>query len=139
MAKKAVKILKVQAPAGRANPAPPIGPVLGGAGVNIMEFVQQFNDRTKTMTGIIPAVISVYEDRSFDFVLMQPPMTELIKAELKLEKGSGTPNKTKIGHLTQAQIESIAERKMSDLNARSIESASSIVRGTARSMGVTTD
>lgn len=139
MAKKAVKILKVQAPAGRANPAPPIGPVLGGAGVNIMEFVQQFNDRTKTMTGIIPAVISVYEDRSFDFVLMQPPMTELIKAELKLEKGSGTPNKTKIGHLTQAQIESIAERKMSDLNARSIASASSIVRGTARSMGVTTD
>ncbi len=139
MAKKAVKILKVQAPAGRANPAPPIGPVLGGAGVNIMEFVQQFNERTKTMTGIIPAVISVYEDRSFDFVLMQPPMTELIKAELKLEKGSGTPNKTKIGHLTQAQIESIAERKMSDLNARSIVSASSIVRGTARSMGVTTD
>ncbi|TSC65925.1 MAG: rplK [Candidatus Berkelbacteria bacterium Gr01-1014_85] len=139
MAKKAVKILKVQAPAGRANPAPPIGPVLGGAGVNIMEFVQQFNERTKTMTGIIPAVISVYEDRSFDFVLMQPPMTELIKAELKLEKGSGTPNKTKIGHLTQAQIESIAAHKMSDLNARSIESASSIVRGTARSMGVTTD
>ncbi len=139
MAKKAVKTLKIQAPAGKANPAPPIGPVLGGAGVNIMEFVQQFNERTKDKTGIIPAVISVYEDRSFDFVTMEPPVAELIKEELKLEKGSGVPNKTKIGNLTQEQVEKIAQRKMTDLNAKSIEAASQIVRGTARSMGVTAD
>lgn len=138
MAKKVVKVVKVQAPAGRANPAPPIGPVLGGAGINIMEFVQQFNDRTKDKSGIIPAVISVYEDRSFDFVTMEPPMAELIKEELKLEKGSGVPNKTKVGSLTDKQVKKIAERKMPDLNAKNIEAASAIVRGTARSMGVDT-
>lgn len=138
MAKKVVKIVKVQAPAGRANPAPPIGPVLGGAGVNIMEFVQQFNERTKDMNGVIPAVISVYEDRTFDFITMQPPVAELIKEELKLEKGSGVPNKNKVGVLTSEQIRKIAERKMPDLNAKSIEAASQIVRGTARSMGVDT-
>lgn len=136
MAKKAVKIVKVQAPAGKANPAPPIGPVLGGAGVNIMEFVQQFNERTKDMKGIIPAVISVYEDRTFDFVTMQPPVAEMIKEELSLEKGSGVPNKTKVGALSEEQIKKIAERKMSDLNAKNIDAAANIVRGTARSMGV---
>lgn len=138
MAKKVVKIVKVQAPAGRANPAPPIGPVLGGAGVNIMEFVSQFNERTKEMQGIIPAVISVYEDRSFDFYTMQPPVAELIKEALKLEKGSGVPNKEKVGSLTSDQVKSIAERKMSDLNAKTVEAAMQIVRGTARSMGVDT-
>lgn len=139
MARKAVKTIKVQAPAGRANPAPPIGPVLGGAGVNIMEFVTQFNERTKEMQGIIPAVISVYEDRSFDFVTMQPPVAEMIKESLKVEKGSGTPNKTKIGSLSDEDVAKIAERKMSDLNAKTVEAAKSIVRGTARSMGVDTN
>lgn len=136
MAKKITKIVKIQAPAGRANPAPPIGPVLGGAGVNIMEFVQQFNERTKDKQGIIPAVISVFEDRSFEFYTMEPPVAELIKEELKLEKGSGVPNKNKVGSITTEQIKKIAERKMPDLNAKKIEAAMNIVRGTARSMGV---
>lgn len=136
MAKKPVKVLKVQAQAGKAVPGQSLGPVLGGAGVNIMEFVQQFNERTKDMQGLIPAVISVYEDRTFDFVTMQPPVSEMIKEELKLEKGSGVPNKTKVGALSPEQVEKIAQRKMSDLNAKSIEAASQIVRGTARSMGV---
>lgn len=136
MAKKVVKVIKIQAPAGKANPAPPIGPVLGGAGINIMEFVQQFNDQTKDKQGIIPAVISVYEDRSFSFVTMEPPVAELIKAELKLEKGSGTPNKAKVGALSEAQARAIAERKMADLNAKNIEAATKMVKGTAESMGV---
>jgi large subunit ribosomal protein L11 len=134
--KKAIKVLKVQAQAGKAVPGQSLGPVLGGAGVNIMEFVQRFNEVTKDMTGLIPAVISVYEDRTFDFVTMQPPVSEMIKEELKLEKGSGTPNKTKVGSLSVEQIEKIAQRKMSDLNAKSLTAASQIVRGTARSMGV---
>ena len=138
MAKKAVKVIKVQAQAGKAVPGQSLGPVLGGAGVNIMEFISQFNERTKDMTGLIPAVISVYEDRTFDFVTMQPPVSEMIKEELKLEKGSGTPNKIKVGSLSGEQIKKIAERKMSDLNAKSVEAASQIVRGTARSMGVET-
>ncbi len=137
MAKKVVtKTLKVQAQAGKAVPGQSLGPVLGGAGVNIMEFVQQFNERTKDMTGLIPAVISVYEDRTFDFVTMQPPVAEMIKEELKLEKGSGVPNKNKVGSLSMEQVEKIANRKMSDLNAKSIAAASNIVIGTARSMGV---
>lgn len=136
MPKKIIKVVKIQAPAGKANPAPPIGPVLGGAGVNIMEFVQQFNERTKDKNGIIPAVISVYEDRSFDFVTMEPPVAELIKSELRLEKGSAVPNKTKIGSLSDEQVNKIAERKMPDLNAKTITAAAQIVRGTARSMGV---
>lgn len=136
MAKKIVKVVKIQAPAGRANPAPPIGPVLGGAGVNIMEFVQQFNERTKDMQGIIPAEISVYEDRSFDFITKQPPVAEMIKAELKLEKGSGVPNKTKVGKLSVEQVRKIAENKMIDLNATTPEAAMKIVAGTARSMGI---
>lgn len=139
MPKKPVKTLKVMAQAGKAVPGQALGPVLGGAGVNIMEFVQAFNERTKDMTGIIPAVISVYEDRTFDFVTMQPPVSEMIKEVLKLEKGSGVPNKNKIGSLTEDQIRSIAERKMSDLNAKTIEAAMQIVRGTASSMGVETN
>lgn len=134
--KKPVKVLKVQAQAGKAVAGQALGPVLGGAGVSIMEFVNQFNERTKDMVGVIPAVISVYEDRTFDFVTMQPPVAEMIKAELSLEKGSGVPNKTKVGSLTEDQVKAIAERKMSDLNAKTIEAASQIVRGTARSMGV---
>lgn len=136
MAKKVTKVLKVQAQAGKAVPGQSLGPVLGGAGVNIMEFVQRFNEATKDMDGLIPAVISVYEDRTFDFVTMQPPVAELIKSELKLEKGSGVPNKTKVGSLTDEQVEKIAQRKMTDLNAKNIEAAMAIVKGTAKSMGV---
>ncbi len=136
MPKQVVKVLKVQAQAGKAVPGQSLGPVLGGAGVNIMEFVQRFNEATKDKSGLIPAVISVYEDRTFDFVTMEPPVAELIKEELKLEKGSGVPNKTKVGSLTQEQVEKIAQRKMTDLNAKSLAAASQIVKGTARSMGV---
>lgn len=136
MAKKVIKVVKIQAPAGKLNPAPPIGPVLGGAGINIMEFISAFNERTKDKRGVIPAVINVYEDRSFDFITMEPPVAELIKEELNLEKGSGVPNKTKVSALSAEQVKKIAERKMPDLNAKTIEAASQIVRGTARSMGV---
>lgn len=136
MAKKPVKVLKVQAQAGKAVPGQALGPVLGGAGVNIMEFVQQFNERTKDMVGLIPAEISVYEDRTFSFITKQPPVAEMIKEELKLEKGSGTPNKAKVGSLTMEQVEKIANRKMSDINAKNIEAAMQIVMGTAKSMGV---
>lgn len=137
MAKKTpVKVLKVQAQAGKAVAGQSLGPVLGGAGVNIMEFINQFNERTKDMQGIIPAVISVYEDRTFDFVTMQPPVAEMIKTELSLEKGSGAPNKAKVGSLTEDQVRAIAERKMSDLNAKNVDAAMKIVRGTAKSMGV---
>ena len=136
MAKKAVKVVKVQAPAGKAVPGQSLGPVLGGAGVNIMEFVTQFNERTKDKKGIIPAIISVYEDRTFDFVTMEPPVAELIKEAAGIEKGSGTPNKTKIASISEDQVASIATQKMPDLNARDVEAAKKTVRGTARSMGV---
>lgn len=136
MAKKVVKILKVQAQAGKAVPGQSLGPVLGGAGINIMEFVQQYNERTKDMTGVIPAEISVYEDRTWSFVTKQAPVSEMIKEELKLEKGSGTPNKAKVGSLTMEQVQKIAARKMPDLNAVSPEAAANIVKGTAKSMGV---
>ncbi len=136
MAKKVVKVLKVQAPAGKAVPGQSLGPVLGGAGVNIMEFVTQFNEKTKDKKGIIPAVISVYEDRTFDFVTMEPPVAELIKEAAGIEKGSGTPNKTKVASITEDQVTSIATQKMPDLNARNIDAAKQTVRGTARSMGV---
>ncbi len=136
MAKKVVKVLKVQAPAGKAVPGQSLGPVLGGAGVSIMEFVTQFNEKTKDKKGIIPAVISVYDDRTFDFVTMEPPVAELIKEATGLEKGSGIPNKTKVGSLSDEQVTAIATQKMPDLNARDIEAAKQTVRGTARSMGV---
>lgn len=135
-AKKPVKILKVQAQAGKAVPGQALGPVLGGAGVNIMEFVQQFNERTKDMTGLIPAEIYVYEDRTFSFITKQPPVSEMIKEEAKLEKGSGAPNKNKVGSITPEQVEKIANRKMSDLNAKTLESAMNQVKGTAKSMGI---
>jgi large subunit ribosomal protein L11 len=137
MAKKVKTIIKLQAPAGKANPAPPIGPALGQHGVNIMDFVNKFNSATAQMGDtIIPVEITVYEDRSFDFIMKQPPMAELIKKAAKIQKGSGVPNREKVGKLTEAQVEEIAKQKMPDLNAFELESAKQIVRGTAESMGV---
>ncbi len=137
MAKKVKQILKVQAPAGKAVPGQALGPVLGGAGINIMEFVQAFNERTREMGDtIIPAVITVYEDRSWDFVTKTPPVAELIKKALKLEKGGASVKKQKVGTLTSDQVRQIAETKMPDLNAHTIEAAEEMVKGSARSMGV---
>jgi len=137
MAKKIVKKVKVIAPAGKATPAPPLGPTLGQAGVNIGDFTKKFNDATKGMIGdMIPVVISVYEDRTYDFVLKTPPTSSLILKALKKEKGSGKPNTNKIGSLTKAQVKEIAEKKMPDLSAGSIEAAMKTVAGTARQMGV---
>ena len=137
MAKKIVKKVKVIAPAGKATPAPPLGPTLGQAGVNIGDFTKKFNDATKDKIGdMIPVVISVYEDRSYDFVLKTPPTSSLILKALKKEKGSGKPNLTKVGTLSKAQLKEIAERKMPDLNANDVEAAMKIVAGTARQMGV---
>ena len=138
MAKKVAAFIKLQIPAGKANPAPPVGPALGAAQVNIMQFCQQFNAATQDKAGdIIPVEISVYEDRSFDFVLKTPPAAELIKKELGLSGGSGVPQRDKVGQLSQEQLTKIAEIKMPDLNANDIEAAKKIVAGTARSMGVT--
>ena len=137
MAKKIVKKVKVIAPAGKATPAPPLGPTLGQAGVNIGDFTKKFNDATKGMIGdMIPVVISVYEDRTYDFVLKTPPTSSLILKALKKEKGSGKPNTVKVGTLTKAQVKEIAERKMPDLSAGSLEAAMKTVAGTARQMGV---
>lgn len=137
MAKKVKTIIKLQTPAGKANPAPPIGPALGQHGVNIMDFVNKFNSATAQMGDtIIPVEITVYEDRTFDFIMKQPPMAELIKKAAKIPKGSGVPNREKVGKLTEAQVEEIAKQKMPDLNAFELESAKNIVRGTAESMGV---
>ncbi len=137
MAKKIKQLLKVQAPAGKAVPGQALGPVLGAAGVNIMEFVQAFNERTREMGDmIIPAVITVYEDRSWDFVTKTPPAAELIKKALKLEKGGASVKKQKVGSLSEDQVRQIAETKMPDLNAHSIDAAVEMVKGTARSMGV---
>ncbi len=140
MAKKVAKVVKAQARGGQANPAPPLGPALGQAGVDINAFCTQFNDRTQDKQGqLIPVVIRVYEDRTFDFDLKQPPAAELIIQKAKIKKGSGEPNKEKVGHLTKAQLREIAEIKMPDLNATDIEAAMKIIAGTARNMGVTTD
>ena len=131
-------MIKLQVPAGKANPAPPIGPALGQHGVNIPGFCKEFNERTKNEVGmIIPVVITVYSDRTFTFITKTPPVPVLIKKALGIETASGVPNRTKVGQLTQAQVREIAERKMPDLNAGSIEAAMSMVKGTARSMGVT--
>lgn len=137
MAKKIIKKLKLVIPAGKANPAPPVGPALGQAGVNIGEFVKRFNDATASMMGeIVPAEISVYDDRSFDFVLKISPASALIKKALNIESGSGTPNTKKVGKLTKAQVRAIAEKKLPDLNAASVEAAMKIIEGQCRSMGV---
>ncbi|MDR0983598.1 MAG: 50S ribosomal protein L11 [Ruminococcus sp.] len=137
MAQKVVGFIKLQIPAGKATPAPPVGPALGQHGVNIMAFTKDFNERTKNDIGlIIPVVITVYSDRSFTFITKTPPAAVLIKKAIGLDSGSGVPNKTKVGKITQAQIRTIAETKMPDLNAASVETAMSMIAGTARSMGV---
>ncbi len=141
MAEKEIgSVVKLQIPAGKASPAPPVGPALGAAGVNIMDFVKQFNDRTAQMGNtVIPVVITVYKDKSFEFITKEPPMAVLIKEAAKIEKGSGKPNRDKVAKLTKAQVEEIAKKKMPDLNAASLESAMSMVAGTARSMGITVE
>lgn len=131
------KIVKLQIPAGKATPAPPVGPALGAAGVNIMQFVKEFNDRTANQPGmIIPVVITVHKDKSFEFITKVPPVAVLIKKAAKIEKASGKPNREKVATITKAQVKEIAEQKMPDLNAASLEAAMSMVAGTARSMGV---
>lgn len=138
MAKNIKKIVKTVAIGGKANPAPPLGPVLGQAGVDINGFCTAFNERTKDKMGQkVPIILTVYDDRSFDFITKEPPASDLIKEAINLGKGSGEPNKKKVGELTQAQLRSIAERKMADLNARDIDAAMQIIAGSARSMGVT--
>jgi len=140
MAKKILTVVKLQVPAGKANPAPPVGPALGQHGLNIQEFCQAFNARTQEMGDtIIPVEITVFEDRSFTFITKTPPAAVLIKKELKLKKGSGEPNKNKVAVISQDQLRKIAEVKMKDLNAHDVEAAMKIVAGTARSMGVKTD
>lgn len=137
MAKKVIGQIKLQIPAGKATPAPPVGPALGQHGVNIMQFTKEFNAKTADQAGlIIPVVISVYQDRSFTFITKTPPAAVLIKKACKIESGSGEPNKKKVAKITQAQIREIAELKMPDLNATDVEAAMSMIAGTARSMGV---
>ena len=137
MAQKVVGYIKLHSPAAKATPAPPVGPALGQHGVNIMAFTKEFNERTKNDVGlIIPVVITVYADRSFTFITKTPPAAVLIKKAIGLESASGAPNKTKVGKITKAQIQKIAETKMPDLNAGSLEAAMSMVAGTCRSMGV---
>jgi large subunit ribosomal protein L11 len=140
MAKKVLTMIKLQIPAGAANPAPPVGPALGQHGVNIMEFCKAFNARTQQDAGtIIPVEITVYEDRSFEFITKTPPAAVLIKEAAAIEKGSGEPNREKVGRITADQVRQIAERKMPDLNANDLDAASKIIAGTARSMGVEVD
>ena len=135
--KEVVNVIKLQIEAGKATPAPPVGPALGSSGINIMQFVKEFNDRTANQPGmIIPVVISVYKDKSFTFITKVPPVAVLIKKALKIKKGSGKPNMDKVAQITKEQVKAIAEQKMEDLNAASIESAMSMVAGTARSMGI---
>ncbi|MCS6838192.1 MAG: 50S ribosomal protein L11 [Bdellovibrionaceae bacterium] len=137
MAKKVTGMVKLQIPAGKANPAPPVGPALGQHGVNIMEFCKQFNARTQQMgDSIIPVIITIYQDRSFTFITKTPPVTNLIKKTLKIESGSKMPQKDKVGRLKMADVKKIAETKMPDLNCMKIESAISQIIGSARSMGV---
>lgn len=137
MAKPVKTVVKLQCVAGKANPAPPVGTVLGPQGINIMDFCNKFNQATKDKGGmVIPVEITIYEDRSFDLVYKQPPVAELIKKEINLQKGSSEPNKNKVGKITKDQVKKVAEAKMSDLNVNSLESAMKIVEGTARSMGV---
>jgi large subunit ribosomal protein L11 len=138
MAQKVIGFVKLQIPAGKATPSPPVGPALGQHGVNIMAFTKEFNERTKNDMGlIIPVVITVYADRSFSFITKTPPAAVLIKKACNIEKGSGVPNKTKVATITSEQVRKIAEQKMPDLNAGSVEAAMSMVAGTARSMGIT--
>ena len=135
--KKVLAVVKLQIRAGQATPAPPVGTALGQHGVNIMEFCQQYNEQTQQFAGqVIPAELTIYEDRSFTFIVKQPPAAELIKQVVGLEKGSGEPNRNKVGKITQDQLRTIAQRKMADLNANDVDAAMQILAGTARSMGV---
>ena len=135
--KEITNVIKLQIEAGKATPAPPVGPALGSSGINIMAFVKEFNDRTANQPGmIIPVVITVYKDKSFTFITKVPPVAVLIKKAIKIEKGSGKPNRDKVATITKEQVKAIAEQKMEDLNAASLEAAMSMVAGTARSMGV---
>lgn len=137
MAQKVTGFIKLQIPAGKATPAPPVGPALGQHGVNIMAFTKEFNERTKDKAGlIIPVVITVYADKSFSFITKTPPASVLIKKACKIESGSGVPNKTKVAKITKTQLQEIAETKMPDLNAANLDTAMSMIAGTARSMGV---
>ena len=137
MAKKVVGVVKLQINAGKATPAPPVGPALGGYGINMMEFIKGYNERTAPMIGsIVPVEITIYDDRSFTFVTKTPPAADLIKKALGIPSGSGTPNRTKVGALTQEQLRQIAETKLPDLNANDVEGAMKVIEGTARSMGV---
>ena len=140
MAKKVVAEVKVQLPAGKATPAPPVGPALGQHGINLMQFCKEYNAKTADKAGqVIPVVVTVYADRSFSFVIKTPPVSDLIKKAIGVEKGSGAPNKTKVGKLSQKQLRDIAQAKMQDLNAANVEAAMRLVEGTARSMGVETE
>ena len=135
--KEVVNVIKLQIEAGKATPAPPVGPALGSSGVNIMQFVKEFNDRTANQPGmIIPVVISVYKDKTFSFITKVPPVAVLIKKAIGIQKGSGKPNKEKVAKITKEQVKAIAEQKIEDLNAASVEAAMNMVAGTARSMGV---
>lgn len=137
MSKKVVKIIKLQIPAGKANPAPPIGPALGAAGVNIMAFCKEFNAKTQGMAGdVLPTVITVYHDKSFSFITKKPPVAELLKKSTGAAKGSAVPNRDKVAKITRSQARKIAEEKMQDMNAADLEMATNIVLGTARSMGI---
>jgi large subunit ribosomal protein L11 len=137
MARKVLTLIKLQVPGGQANPAPPVGPALGQHGVNIMEFCKSFNAQTQQDAGtIIPVEITVFEDRSFTFITKTPPAAVLIKQAIGIEKGSGEPNRNKVGRITRAQVREIAEQKMPDLNAHDVDQAAKIIEGTARSMGV---
>ena len=137
MAKKVMALVKLQCPAGQANPAPPVGPALGQHGVNIMEFCKQFNAKTQNQAGmIIPVIITVYQDRSFSFIMKTPPAAVLLKKAAKIEKGSGIPNKVKVGKVTKAQIEEIAKIKLPDLNCTDLDAAKRTIEGTARNMGL---
>ncbi len=140
MAKKVIGFIKLQIPAGQANPAPPVGPALGQHGVNIMEFCKSFNEKTQQMQGdIVPVEITVYEDRSFTFIMKTPPAAQLLLKAAGVPKGSGVPQATKVGKVTRDQVRDIAEKKMPDLNAIDIEGAMKIIEGTARSMGITVE
>jgi large subunit ribosomal protein L11 len=137
MAKKVMALIKLQIPAGQATPAPPVGPALGQHGVNIMEFCKAYNERTQAQSGnVVPVEITVFEDRSFTFITKTPPAAQLLLKAAKVDKGSGVPNRTKVGSVTKAQVREIAELKMEDLNAIDIDGASKIIEGTARSMGL---
>ena len=140
MAKKIEGYIKLQIPAGSANPAPPVGPALGQKGVNIMDFCKQFNAKTQDQAGtIIPVVITVFADKSFSFITKTPPAAEMLKKAANIQSGSGEPNRTKVAKVTKAQVEEIAKAKMADLNANSLEGAAAMISGTARSMGITVE